>query len=53
MLFFDVRSIYPKSHAMTLGFWFKKGFESDLGNEVMYFVVDQEAAKILEIKIGE
>ena len=44
--------IHIKSHAIALGFWSPNRYESDLSNEVLYYLIGQEAAKISEVKVG-
>ena len=44
--------MHVKRHAIAISFWLLNRYESDLSNEVLSILVDKEAAKISEVKVG-
>ena len=42
---------HVKSHAIALALILQNRYESDLSNEVLFILTDQEDAKMLEVKV--
>ena len=49
-VWYKIRVLWPKTN--PVGFQSPNRYKSDLSNELLYYLVDQEATKISEVKVG-